>query len=204
MIKKKNLEMTLSGIPPAPEPKSHLEQYPTPAPVAADVLYFAHSQGDITDKKVMDLGCGTGIFTLGAKLLGAREVVGVDIDEASIDIGRKLATKLGLDVDFKVCEVEDFKDEGDCVVQNPPFGAQSKHADRPFIQKALELSNVVYSLHLTKTDSFIEKIAKQNRASITHRLKYDFEIKHTFSFHTKEKRYFDVTMYRLLKNEGIR
>jgi putative methylase len=203
-MKKKALEIALQRIPGIASPKPELEQYNTPAPIAADVLYTAHSLGDIVEKKVIDLGCGTGIFALGAKLLGAVEVIGLDIDERMIEAARESAADMNLEVDFRVGDVGDFDEKCDCVVQNPPFGAQNKHADRPFLEKALELADVVYSLHLTKTNDFIEKFAQSYNAQITHRLRYDFEIKHTFSFHTKEKEYFDVTMYRLQKNEATK
>ncbi len=203
-MKKKTLEMTLQQIPYHPEPKARLEQYKTPADIASDVLYFAHSLGDIEQKKVVDLGCGTGIFAIGAKLLGAGEVIGMDIDEKSLEIARKIAEKIGVEVDFYALEIKDFNGDCDTVLQNPPFGAQKKHADRPFLLKALTISKVVYSLHLAKTREYIEKEAKIHKASITHEKNYEFEIRHTFDFHTKEKKYFDVMMFRIESNEGMR
>lgn len=41
--------------------------------------------------RVLDLGCGAGILSLGAKLMGARFVVGVDIEEDSCRLTRGLA-----------------------------------------------------------------------------------------------------------------
>jgi putative methylase len=202
-MKKKALEMALQKIPAHPAPDPALEQYPTPAKIAADVLYTAHSLGDIEDKKVMDLGCGCGIFAVGSKLLGAEKVIGMDVDEKAIDIAREYAQNLDLEVDFLVGEIKDFNEKGDTVVQNPPFGAQKRHADRPFLEKALALSNVVYSLHVTETQNFIKQLSDKLQANITHTKRYDFEIKHTFSFHTKEKKNFDVTMFRLEKIERI-
>jgi putative methylase len=198
-VKKKALEMALSQIPAHTSPTPQLEQYMTPADIASDVLFFAHLMGDIKDKFVIDLGCGTGIFAIGAKLMGAREVIGIDVDDKAITIARDTAKKLKVGVDFQVCEINDFKKECDCVLQNPPFGAQKRHADRPFITKALDISNVVYSLHLTKTKRFIEKEAKRLKAVITHTQNYKFEIKHTFHFHTDEIKFFDVMMFRIRK-----
>ncbi len=40
---------------------------------------------DMNDKKVLDCGCGTGILSIVASKLGAREVVGYDIDEWCIE-----------------------------------------------------------------------------------------------------------------------
>ncbi|UCE74154.1 MAG: 50S ribosomal protein L11 methyltransferase [Methanomassiliicoccales archaeon] len=203
-MKKKALEMALQQIAQNPRPKSHLEQYPTPANIAADVLFTAHALGDIEKKKVIDLGCGTGIFAIGAKLLGAKEVIGMDIDEEVIEIARENTRKFEIDVDFERSKIKDFNVKCDTVVQNPPFGAQTKHADRPFLNVALNISSVVYSLHLTETQEFIERISREHKAEITHRKRYDFEIRHTFEFHRKEKKYFDVTLFRLARAEGMR
>ena len=40
---------------------------------------------DLTGKRVLDCGCGTGILGIAAMKLGARECVGYDIDEWSVD-----------------------------------------------------------------------------------------------------------------------
>ncbi|UCE39668.1 MAG: methyltransferase [Thermoplasmata archaeon] len=191
--------MTLQKIPSHPEPKPRLEQYATPANIAADVLFLAHSFGDIENKVVFDLGCGTGTFAIGAKLLGAREVMGIDIDSKAIEIATETVENFGLEVDFRISEIKDFNMKCDTVLQNPPFGAQKKHADRPFIKVALDIAKVVYSLHLEKTREFIEEEAKKQKARVTHTKSYEFEIRHTFKFHSKEKKFFDVMMFRMEK-----
>ncbi len=203
-MRKKALEMALQKIPSHPEPKAELEQYTTPAAIASDVLFLAYSLGDIEGKKVVDLGCGTGIFAIGAKLLGAREAKGIDIDKKAIQIARKTMEEFGIDVEFRVCEIKDYNTPSDTVLQNPPFGAQQKHADRPFLRKALILSKVVYSLHLTKTQKFIEREASKHQSMITHKIRYKFEIRHMFEFHTMEKKHFDVMMFRMVRIEGMR
>jgi putative methylase len=201
-MKKKKLEMVLSGLKGISAPKAHLEQYITPSHISADILYLAHSKGDIEGKKVMDLGCGSGIFAVGAALLGAKSVIGVDVDEGAIDCAKDNAQALGLDIEFISSDIDQFNEKGDCVLQNPPFGAQKKHADRPFLEKALELSPVVYSIHLTRTRNFIEKLSNKLNADITHTKSYDFRIAHTYPFHTKENRDFEVTVFRLEKMGG--
>lgn len=196
-MKQRALEMRLSHVPPHPSPNPTLEQYPTPAKIAADVLYHAHTNGDIVEKRVIDLGCGTGIFAIGAALLGAEEVTAVDIDEKAVEVARNAAKELGVEIDFHVNEVERFEKRGDTVIMNPPFGAQKKHADRPFLKKAMEVANVIYSLHLTKTQEFIQKEVNKLGGAITDRKTYEFEIRYTFEFHEKEKAHFDVTMFRI-------
>ena len=61
------------------------------------MLYIAaYTHGDIVDKSVLDLGCGTGRLGLGAAFLGAKEVVGIDIDPVAIKTARENAEKAGL------------------------------------------------------------------------------------------------------------
>jgi ribosomal protein L11 methyltransferase len=40
---------------------------------------------DVKNKRVLDMGCGTGILAILAKKLGAAEVLGIDIDEWSVE-----------------------------------------------------------------------------------------------------------------------
>lgn len=40
---------------------------------------------DFKNKRVLDMGCGTGILTILAKHLGAKDVTGIDIDEWSVE-----------------------------------------------------------------------------------------------------------------------
>lgn len=67
MRKIKHLESHLQQVETFAEPKVELEQYPTTPHLASRVLFAARE--DIVDKKVVDLGCGTGVLTIGAYLL---------------------------------------------------------------------------------------------------------------------------------------
>ncbi|HTE52637.1 MAG TPA: class I SAM-dependent methyltransferase [Kofleriaceae bacterium] len=53
---------------------------------------------DVKGKRVLDVGCNSGAYCLWAKRHGAREVVGVDIDENRLEQGRALARHEGLDI----------------------------------------------------------------------------------------------------------
>ena len=208
-MRQRDLEIKLQKLDGFMNPKAHLEQYATPAKVAADILYTAHAFGDIQGKSVMDLGCGTGIFSMGACLLGADNVLGCDIDSEAIDIARNNAEKAGCQVNFECIPVEKASGEWDTCIMNPPFGAQTKHADLPFLDKAMEISNVIYSLHNSETIPFLQKrIEKaafvhenESRAGYTIDMekKYKFEIRHTFKFHKKEKAEISVTLLRIVK-----
>nr|CAG4713646.1 unnamed protein product [Naegleria fowleri] len=69
------------------KPKIKLEQYITTPHLASHTLYTAQfSFDDIEGKEVLDLGIGTGMLGLGACLLGAKHVTGVDIDDDALRI----------------------------------------------------------------------------------------------------------------------
>jgi len=192
--------MILQRVPAYENPNPYIEQYLTPANIAADIIYTAYQYGDVQDKKIVDLGCGTGIFSFGAKLANAREVVGIDLDEECIRIAKNYAETINEDIEFKCQDVKDVDIKCDTVIMNPPFGAQKSNrwADRRFIEKAFEITNVIYSLHLSKTIDFIEKMVLSLGGEITYYKKYDFPIRHSFSFHTKKYQKVDITLIRIL------
>lgn len=53
---------------------------------------------DFTDKKVLDMGCGTSILGIFAKLKGASEVLGIDIDEWSVENSQENAVRNNVDL----------------------------------------------------------------------------------------------------------
>ena len=199
-MKKKELEIILQGVYPYSRPKANLEQYLTPAEIAADILYIAFQFGDIEDKKVVDLGCGTGIFSTGAIIIGAKEVVGIEIDEDAIELAKKYSKENKLEIDFISEDIENVNLKCDTVLMNPPFGAQKSNvkADRKFIEKAFQISNVIYSIHLSKTIQFIDKMVNSLDGKIDFAKDYSFKIKHIFDFHSKKYIDFDVTLLRIL------
>lgn len=198
ITKKKHLEMAIQKVPKHPNPKVDLEQYSTPATIAADLLWNAYSLEDIADKKVMDLGCGTGIFAIASKLLGAASAIGVDIDKDSID----LASSYCGDVNFicsDICDLENDFDV-DTIFQNPPFGSQKnakKGVDLKFISKAVELSpKVLYSFHMASTEEFLISYFEKNDLEITHIFRYNFPIPKIYEFHTRESANVEVIVIR--------
>ena len=198
--KKKQLEMAIQSIPPHPNPKVELEQYSTPAIIAADLLWNAYSLGDIENSEIIDLGCGTGILSIGSLLLGAKKVTGVDIDEESLAIAR--LNSENLNIEFVCCDISDFNcfDGCDVVIQNPPFGSQKKSergADLKFIDKAKECSpRVIYSFHMASTEKFIIDYFERKKTVVTHIFRYKFILPKIYDFHTKESKEVDVIVIR--------
>lgn len=199
-MKKKKLEILLQKVPTYDYPNPYIEQYMTPANIAADIILTAFGFGDIEDKKVVDLGCGTGIFSYGASIANAKEIIGIDIDEKVIKIAKNFARSNNLNINYLVKNVKDVDYKCDTILMNPPFGAQKSNrwADRGFLEKAFELSEVIYSLHLTKTIEFIEKMIASLDGEITFVKDYIFPIKHTYFFHKKKSLDCEVTMLRIL------
>jgi putative methylase len=200
-MKLKQLEMTLQRLSGFSRPQAALEQYQTPAPLAARLLYDALMKGDIEGKRVCDLGCGTGVLAIGAALLGAETVVGVDIDERALAVARENAALLDAEVTFLA---GDLREDGcreriapcDTVVMNPPFGAQKAHADRPFIDCALAVAGVTYSIFNAGSIPFLVAYTAQ-KAEITEKIGGAFPIKRTFAFHTRDVQEIEVEILRL-------
>lgn len=202
-MKKKELEIFLQRVPSFKKPLPQLEQYKTSAHIAADIIFTAHQFGDIHDKTVLDLGCGTGIFAVGAAITGARKVIGVDIDKNSIDLARTHAKKQNLNITFLVADIKEISIKADTVIMNPPFGAQKSNlnADSVFLKNAIQFAPVIYSLHLTKTVPFIEKILFNLEREIVFKKNYRFPIKWMFEFHEKPVSYYDVSLLRITEKQ---
>ena len=203
ITRKKHLEMTLQNIPSHPRPKVDLEQYTTPSIIASDLVWNAYSLGDIADKTVFDLGCGTGVFAIASALMGAKLAVGVDVDKDSIDLAREVSDNLKVEnADFIESDVCDFNcsHDADTVFQNPPFGSQKKAdkgQDIKFVKKAIELSpDVLYSFHMASSQDFLINFYNENNLDITHIFRYNFPIPKIYEFHTKENQNVNVIVIR--------
>ena len=203
ITRKKHLEMRLQNIPSHPKPKVGLEQYTTPSVIASDLIWNAFGIGDIEDKNIVDLGCGTGIFAIGSALMGANSSIGVDIDEDSIQLARDVSEKLKLDnVEFIVSDIDEFNQplNADTLFQNPPFGSQrnaDKGQDLKFVKKAIEIdAKVIYSFHMASTEEFLIKFYEDNNLKITHIFRYKFPIPKIYEFHNKEKQIVNVIVIR--------
>lgn len=197
-VRQRALEIKLERVPAAPRPGPDLEQYRTPPKIAADVLYRALALGDIQGRAVVDLGCGTGMFLVGAGLLGASRLAGVDADPGSIETARRVLADFELDAELATGDVATLAGRFDTAVMNPPFGAQKaqRHADTIFVQHALRLAPVAYSLHLQKTEAHLVRLARSLGADFDRLAEYDFPLRAQFEFHTRERVDVEVALYR--------
>lgn len=196
-MKKRELEMSLEKVPAFDCPDPALEQYMTPAVTAADILFDAYRNNDVKDLKVMDLGCGTGMFSIGAWLLGAGAVVGYDVSERALSLAKTCAESFRADVDFRLSDVKDVSEGADTVFMNPPFGCQKRNADRTFLDKAMESAECIYSLHMANTLDFIREYVEDHDRKIMSCKMYKYDIPHTFSFHSRERHSVDIVVVNI-------
>jgi putative methylase len=191
-MKLNELERLLEDLEGFTAPSSRLEQYQTPASLAARLLYHASIRGDIEGKRVCDLGCGTGILAIGASLLGASIVTGIEADPKTLVVARRNAKRFSTPITFLSGDISDPGlleriGPADTVVMNPPFGAQKTHADRPFIDAGLELAPVIYGVFNAGSRHFLERYL-EGRGVIEEIISGSMTIKRTFAFHRKESR----------------
>jgi putative methylase len=195
-MKKKQLEIALERLEGFSRPSFQMEQYATPASVAAEMLYLAGLRGDLGRGTVCDLGCGTGILTIGAALLGAK-AVGVEIDSDALAAARRNALKLGVDVEYIRADVNSVSLKGiDTVIMNPPFGAQkASSGDRAFLSKAQKIARTIYSLHNLGSLGFVESFMKPCIVEEVYRIPYP--MKRSFEFHRQDIKIIEVELYRI-------
>ncbi len=204
--KSKELEIILSKVPRPEKAKERLEQYPTPPDVASKLLWTARMRGDLDGTVVVDLGCGTGVLTVGAALCGAGFVVGLDIDEAVIEKAKvsinqfNIASKVDLILadarrpPIRKCDV---------VVMNPPFGVKRRHADVEFLVSALKIAaRAVYSIHKASpgTSDVINRYAKAMGFTVAEIGDELLAIPQIMEKHVKKVHRVRVTLYAIIKN----
>ncbi len=205
LVRRLDLEIALQQIQPHPLPKANLEQYTLPVEVAAEILFIAaYINDDIINKTVVDPGCGTGMLSIGAVLLGAKQAVGIDVDKAAIETAEANAEKLGVQdrIQWIASDIDSFAGSFDTVLQNPPFGVQKRGADRKFLLKALELAPVIYSLHKSGESNrdFIKRFIEQHGGEVTGIFPMKLDIPRLFNFHTKRKHEVEVDLYRIVRS----
>lgn len=88
-------------------------------PTTALCLQWLDAQ-DLTDKTVVDFGCGSGILAIAALKLGAKRVVGIDIDPQAILASKENAKRNGVEDQIELYLPQDQPDDiiGDVLVAN--------------------------------------------------------------------------------------
>ncbi|MFA5333402.1 MAG: METTL5 family protein [Candidatus Nanoarchaeia archaeon] len=185
-MNKKELEIKLSFIKDFLDKKPSLEQYTTPSSIAADLLWTAYMNDDLTTKTIIDAGCGNGILGIGALMLGAKKVIFIDIDPSAIKATNETLRELKLN-NFEVVNsnIFDYNGKADVLITNPPFGVQTKDSDKEFLMKCSKLSNTIYLIYKGDGLKILQKLFPEKNVEV---IKQDeLLLKNQFRFHTKNK-----------------
>jgi len=206
-VTKKHLAIMLSKVSGYPEPDVRLEQYTLMSEEASDILWIIEATfNDIKGKVVVDLGCGTGRLTIGSALLGASYAIGVDADKKALKVAAQSARMLGVSdrVSWILAFVPYVNLKADVVIQNPPYGVRKEGADRPFIEAAIKIAPIVYSLHKAgeRNRKFIKKYVEGIGGRIDKIIPFEITIRPTFEFHVKKAYKVKVDLYRIIRKNG--
>lgn len=207
MATKRALEQRLAKIAGFERPSVELEQYPTPADIAAHLLHFADTMDDISNRIVLDLGTGTGMLALGAATRNPARVIGLDRDQAALGTARENEREVtpSQPVDWLCADATNpplCPDDPVTVVMNPPFGAQNgqKHADRAFLAVASSIAGVSYSIHNQGSNEFVSSFADDNGGDVTHAFRAELALPRQFSFHEHDRKTIEAEVYRISWN----
>ncbi|HEV2450137.1 MAG TPA: methyltransferase, partial [Thermoplasmata archaeon] len=179
---------TLDALERLPDPDPGSEQVATPAELAVELLADAAARDDLAGRSVLDLGSGGGTLAIAAAQLGAAHVLGIERDPRAVELARKNAAAVAVDVEFRCADVGQIDERFDTVVMNPPFGAQRKGADRPFWIAALRCARRrIYGFALTESRTFIARFLVDSGGEIEATRPVRWRFPATFAFHTRRQ-----------------
>lgn len=204
---KKTLELLLEHIPRYNKPKKELEQYETPASIVSHILWIAYMKNDVKNKKILEPGCGVARFSIGSLILGADNVICIDIDYSILEYSKNIINKIYSEYTHRIIFLHGnfinlYIRGVDTIIMNPPFGVvkKNKGIDIMFLRKALSLANNIYTIH--KFSQGLEKIVYQlveiYGFKITYREILDFPIPMMFITH-KRKIYRVKTVFYIIE-----
>ena len=209
MSSRRALEGELAVVAGFADPTASLEQYPTPADVAAHVVHLADLRGDVVGRTVVDLGAGTGMFALGAALRGAARVVGVELDGGALAVARENERRVGARTEVHWLRADATRpplardrlarNGPVTVIMNPPFGAQTgnEHADRAFLETVADLADVSYSVHNAGSREFVESFVADAGGEVTDAFAATLTLDRTFDHQTSESADVDAEVFRI-------
>jgi putative methylase len=200
-MRRSELIRRLAEVPDFPAPDPKLEQVATPPERAADLLFEALARGDLEEKSVVDLGSGTGRLAIGASLLGARPVEGIESDPAALEVARTASRAAGATVTWVLRAVDGADPDAETVVMNPPFGAQNRGADQPFWEAALARPRAVYAFALADSRTFIQRLTVARRARVEAQRPVPWTLGPTFRHHRKRSVELPVDLW-VIRSQG--
>lgn len=205
-LRKRDLELILERIPGFKSPRRDLEQYQTPSWLAAEIAFTAALKGDI-GWLASDLGCGTGRIAAALAIMGAGEVLCIDISCRDLEDAASNLEAVGVRgrVELLCWDVYTGPPRRlGLVVMNPPYGVHRRGADLVFLEAAMEASDVIYSLHKYNRKSLELIKAKASEKGFRAEVLgvYKMEIPATFETHRRRIYRFPVALIRLSRLGG--
>ncbi|MFX0085475.1 MAG: METTL5 family protein [Candidatus Hodarchaeota archaeon] len=183
-------------------PKVHLEQYSLPSDLIALILVL--STKDLIGNNIVDLGCGTGRFTLPIKKFLANNVLGVDIDLNAVKFIIESQKWTNLELNLLITAIEflessKWKKKYHTTITNPPFGTKRRKLDIVFLKQALKYSQTVLSIHKSnsRTRELIKKLGSQYNKELTILATVEFSLPPSLHFHRKRDYFIRVDVIRL-------
>jgi len=205
-VSKKWLEIVISGVPGFKAPKEGLEQYVTPADIAADLVWSAFMAGDVEGRVVHDLGCGTGRLALASSMLGSKYVVCSDVDEDALSVASEVLIKSSLTpYDLVLADLRNaspFRDSECVAIMNPPFGVKSRGADIDFLKTALTTCGTVYSIHKLSEGFYevIKDLMRDVNSSYEVLKTIKFPLRASLSKHKRKVVFVDSVIIKVTRN----
>lgn len=207
MDTKRAIERRLSRVRGFEDPRVELEQYPTPADIAAQIVHLADLRGDL-EGTVIDLGTGTGMLALGVALRTPRRVIGLDADPGALGTARENERRIDppTEIDWLLGDGGrlPLQLSGATVLMNPPFGAQrgNRGADRRFLGATVDVAAVVYSIHNVGSREFVESFVADHGGKVTHAYELTFDLEKQFGFHDRARKTITAECYRSVWREA--
>jgi putative methylase len=212
-VQKRAVERRLAAAEGFADPDRELEQYVTPADIAAHLLHVAALRGDL-DTTVLDLGTGTGRLALAAALHEPARVVAVERDLGALRVARVNERRVDPPVGVEWLRADATRlplvssslavsTSPLTVVANPPFGAQdgNAHADRQFLESVAALATdcpvVSYTVHNDGSRAFVESFAADAGATVTDAFAVTFPLPRQFDHQTDASREIQTQVFRV-------
>jgi putative methylase len=219
-MRRKHLAMALSRLPAHPQHSAALEQYATDGEVAATWLCAIRDYGDFVvhseeaesqerAANVVDLGSGNGVLGLAALLCGARHATLIEIDEECCEISATAADRLELTERITIVRDrimgnwppnwQSGDSECDLIIMNPPWGKQTLHADRMFLNSAFASpAKIIHLLHSRKA-THIENAAEVAGWTAVRWLESELPLPAAYSHHTQRRGVTGCAMWRITR-----
>ena len=104
-----------------------------------------------------------------------------------------------MEIDLINSPISDLNQKVDTVFENPPFGTRIKHHDRVFLEKAVNIVKVVYSIHKSsqKVRDFLKRYVEDLECKVTNIVSLDFNIRPSYEFHKKNNYNVKIDIYRI-------